>query len=157
MTFERLHGDIFYILDALAQKLFRCRRNGNIVALHLDLRHAVHFHRHAFARVNFRRLHVNRQQFEREHIHLFKDWPDEAATALDNPKANFAHRAVRFDHLAFDAGDHEHLVRTALRVTARVDDDENKNDEQHGTGADDYCWPGNVSENWSHVHMQVKG
>ena len=95
MTFERLHGDVLDVVDALAQKLFRRRGDGNVVALDLDLRHAVHLHRHAFARINFRRLHINRQQFEREHVHLFEDRPDEAAAALDDAEADLARRAVR--------------------------------------------------------------
>jgi len=49
MTFERLHGDVFDVVHALAEELLRRRRNGNVVALHLDLRHAIHLHRHTFA------------------------------------------------------------------------------------------------------------
>ena len=71
MAFERLHGDVFDVVNAFAEKLFGSRGDGNVIALDLDLRHAVHLHRHAFARINLRRLHVNRQQFEREDVHLF--------------------------------------------------------------------------------------
>ena len=71
MAFQRLRGDVLDFVRRLAQKLFRRRGDGNVVALDLDLRDAVHLHRHAFARVNFRRLHVDGQQFERKDVHLF--------------------------------------------------------------------------------------
>jgi hypothetical protein len=90
MAFERLHGDVFDVVGALAQELFRRRGDGNVVALDLDLRHAVHLHRHAFAGIDFRRLHINRQQFEREDVHLFEHRPDERAAALDDAEADLA-------------------------------------------------------------------
>ena len=81
----------------LAQKLFRRRGDGNVVALDLDLRHAVHLHRHALARVNFRRLHIDGQQFQREDVHLFDDRPDERAAALDDAKADASCRPPAHD------------------------------------------------------------
>ena len=111
MTFQRLHGDVFDFVHALAQKLFGRRGDGNVVALDLHLRHAVHLHRHAFARVNFRRLHINGQQFEREHVHFFNHRPDERAAAFDDAKAHGARVAIRIRDLMFAPGNDEHLVR----------------------------------------------
>ena len=114
MAFERLRGDVADFIGALAEKLFRRGADGNVVALDLDLRHAVHLHRHAFAGIDFRRLHINRQQFERQDVHLFEHRPDERAAALDDAEADL--RAVLAP--VFDAGHDQHLVRADLGVTA---------------------------------------
>ena len=45
--------------------------DGDVVALDLDLRHAVDLHRHAFAGINFGRLDIDGEQFEREDVDLF--------------------------------------------------------------------------------------
>ena len=92
MAFERLRGDVADFVGALAQKLLRRRADGNIVALDLDLGHAVHLHRHAFAGIDLRRLHINGQQFQREDVHLLENRPDERAAALDDAEADL--RAV---------------------------------------------------------------
>jgi hypothetical protein len=68
--------------------LFRRGADGNVIAFDLDLRDAVHFHRHAFARINFRRLDINGQQFERQQIYFLKNWQDKSAAALDDAKTN---------------------------------------------------------------------
>jgi hypothetical protein len=72
MAFQRLRGDVLDFVNGLAEDLLGGGGDGNVVALDLDLRHAVHFHRHAFAGIDLRRLHINGQQFEREPVHLFK-------------------------------------------------------------------------------------
>ena len=145
MTFERLHGDVFDVIDALAQKLFRRRGDGNVVALDLDLRHAVHLHRHAFAGVNFRRLHINRQQFERKHVHLFDDGQTNVPPPLTTRKPTSARVPSASDDRVFAAGNDEHLVRADLGVAARPDDGENEEDEQERAGAENDRHPGNVT------------
>jgi hypothetical protein len=122
--------------------LFGGGGDGNVIALHFDLRNAVHFHGHALARINFRRLHINRQQFERERVHFFKNRPDECAAALDHTEADFARGAIGFNYLAFDAGNDEHLVRADLGVTAehhveqqeQDNDDDNRGDDDNAAG-----------------------
>ncbi len=118
---------------ALPRNCSAAVRDGNVVALHLDLRHAVHFHRHAFARINFRRLHINRQQFEREHVHLFENRQDERAAAFDDAEAD---RRTIFQFL-FASRHDQHLVRADLGVTAEDhvkqqehdDDDDDRRDD----------------------------
>ena len=88
MAFQRLRGDVADFVGGFAQKLFRRGADGNVVALDLDLRHAVHLHRHAFAGVNLGRLHINGQQFQREDVHLLENRPDERAAALDDAEAD---------------------------------------------------------------------
>ena len=132
VTFQRLHGDALDIFRALAQELFRCRGDGNVIALDLDLRHAVHANRHAFACVNFRRLHINRQQFEREHIHFFKHRPHEAAAALDHAETDLARFAAGIGDRPFATGNDQHFVRAGFLVSARVDDCEDEHDKQDG-------------------------
>ena len=115
MAFQRLHGDVLDVLGALAEKLFGGGRDGNVVALDLDLRHAIHFHRHAFARVNLGRLHIDREQFEREDVHLLDDRLNERAAALltmRNP--HIPRRAVRVHDTTLAAGNDQHLVRANL-------------------------------------------
>ena len=73
MAFQRLHGDVLDVVGAFAEELLGGGGDGDVVALDFDLRDAVHFHRHAFAGVNLRRLHIDGQQFEREDVHLFDD------------------------------------------------------------------------------------
>ena len=64
MAFECLRGDVADFIGAFPQKLLGRRADGNIVAFDLGLRHAIHLHRHAFARIDLRRLHINGQQFQ---------------------------------------------------------------------------------------------
>ena len=71
MTFQRLHGDVLDVIHAFAQELFRGGGDGDVVAFDLDLRHAVHLHRHALASIDFRCLDINGQQFQRKHVHFF--------------------------------------------------------------------------------------
>src|ERR1035437_6077091 len=79
MAFKRLHGDALDFVGALAEKLFRGRGDGDVIALDFDLRDAVHLHRHAFAGIDFGRLHVNGENFQRQDVHFFIDRPHETA------------------------------------------------------------------------------
>jgi len=122
MALEGLHGDVLDVIHGLAQKLFRRRGDGNIIALDLDLGHAVHAHGHALAGVNLGRLDVNGEQFEGEDVHLFQDGQYEAPAAFDDAEADFAPGAVRLDNGAFSAGNHQHLIGSAFGVAAGVND-----------------------------------
>ena len=133
MAFQRLGGNVADFVRGLAEKLFRRGTNGYIVALDLDLGHAVHLHRHAFAGIDLRRLHIYREQFEREDVHLFENRPNERATALDDAEADL--RAILLTVL--DAGHDQHLVRPHLGVAAEYhvqeqkhyDDDDDRSDD----------------------------
>ena len=127
MAFQRLRGDVFDFIDGLAQNLFGGGGDGNVVALDLDLGHAVHFHRHALAGIDLRRLDVNGQQFERKDVHLFQDRPDEGAAALDDAEAATLRGAIRLDVSVLAPGDDQHLVGADLGVAAGPDEDEDKN------------------------------
>ena len=88
MAFQRLHGDVLDVLGVLAQELLGGGGDGNVVALDLDLRHAVHAHGHAFAGIDvLLLLHVNGQQLQRQPVHLLDDRDDEGAAALPDPEA----------------------------------------------------------------------
>ena len=83
MAFQRLHGDVLDVLRVFAQELLGGRRDGDVVTLDLDLRHAIHAHRHAFAGIDILLLlHVNGQQFQRELVHLLDHRDDERAAAF---------------------------------------------------------------------------
>jgi hypothetical protein len=118
MAFQRLSGDAFDFVDALAQNLFRRGGNGNIVALDFDLRHAIDFDGHAFARINLRRLDIDGEQFQRENIDLLEHGHDKRAAALDDAKSTAQHRAVGLDELVLAPGNDQHLVWADLGVTA---------------------------------------
>ena len=90
MAFERLRGDAFDFVDGLAQDLLGSGGDGDVVALDLDLRDAIDFHRHAFAGINFGRLDIDGQQFERKDIDFFEDRQDERAAAFDDAKTALA-------------------------------------------------------------------
>ena len=137
MPLERLHRDVLDVVRALAEELLRGGRDRNVVAFDLDLRDAVNFHRHALARVDLRRLHVDGHQFQLEDVHLLEDRPDEDATALDDAEAHVTRGAVGVDHVPLSARDDEDLVGSHLRVAAGPDAGEDENDEQdRANGAD---------------------
>jgi hypothetical protein len=96
----------------LLRKLLGRRGDRDIVAFHLHLRDAVHAHRHAFAGIDLGRLHIDREQLEREDVRLLDDGQNERATALDDPEAARAAGAVCLDEFVAAAGDDEHLVRS---------------------------------------------
>jgi hypothetical protein len=129
MAFHRLHRDVHDRGGILAQELFGSGGDGNIVALHFDLRHAIDFHRHAFARVNLRRHHIDGEQFKRKDVHLLNDRKNERAAALHDAEAARVLRTVGVHHSILAAGNDEHFVRANLRVTARPDQRENEDDE----------------------------
>src|SRR5207247_4429596 len=89
MAFEGLHGDILDFLNALAEELLGGGGDGNVVALYFDLRDAIHFHRHTFARVNLRRIHVDGEQFQREDVDFFDDRINESAAAFNDADAAY--------------------------------------------------------------------
>jgi len=64
MAFQGLGSDVLDLLRPLAQKLLGGSGNRDIVALDLDLSHAVHLDGHPFTGVNLRRLHIDGQQLE---------------------------------------------------------------------------------------------
>src|ERR1039457_5508746 len=70
----------------------------------IDLGHAVHLHRHAFARIDLRRLHINGQQLEREDSHLFVHRPNEPAAAFDDFYPDITRGAIGIYYLSFAAG-----------------------------------------------------
>ncbi len=131
MAFERLRGDVADFIGAFPQKLFRRRADGNIVAFDLGLRHAIHLHRHAFARINFRRLHINGQQFQRQDVHLLENRPDERAAALDDAEADL--RAILLT--VFDAGNDKHLVRADFGVAAEHHVQQQKDNDDDAAAA----------------------
>ncbi len=92
MAFEGLRGDVLDFVDGLAQDLFGGGGDGDVVALDLDLRHAIDFDRHAFAGIDLGRLHVDGEQFERKNIHLFHHGHDKRAAALDDAEAAIVRR-----------------------------------------------------------------
>ena len=135
MTFQRLSGNVAHLVGGLAEKLFGGGADGNVVALHLNLGHAIHLHRYAFARVNFRRLDINGQQFERQDVHLFKHRHHECAAALHDAEAD--HGAVL--EFALMARDDEHLVGTHFGVAAKhhvSQEEEHHDTDNDGDGAD---------------------
>src|SRR5262249_49361389 len=86
MAFEGLHGDVFDVVNGFAEKLLGGGGDGDVIALHFDLRDAVHAHGNTFAGVNFGRLDIDSEQFEREDVVFFQHGNDESAAALDDAK-----------------------------------------------------------------------
>ena len=132
MAFQGLHGDVLDFVGALAQELLGGGGDGDVVTLDLDLRHAIHAHRHAFAGVDLGRLHIDGQQLERQDVHFLDDRHDEGAAALDDAEAAHLHGAVRVDVAVLAAGNDQHLVGADLGVAAGPDRQEQDNDDQHG-------------------------
>ena len=131
MALQGLRGDVLDFVDGLAQELLGGGGDGDVVALDLDLRHAIHraparlcWYRHPA------RLHINGQQFQRQDVHLFEHRPDEDAAAFDDAEADVAHRAVRINHAVFAAGDDQHLVGADLGVAAGPDAQEDEDDNR---------------------------
>jgi hypothetical protein len=126
MALERLHGDVLDVLGALAEELLRRRRDRNVVAFHLDLRHAIDAHRHAFARINFGRLHVDGEQLEREQVRHLDDRQDERAAAFHDAEAARERLPFRVQEDMLAAGDDEHLIGADLRIASRPNHRERK-------------------------------
>src|ERR1039457_6353279 len=154
MAFQRLHGDALDFVGALAKKLFRGRGDGDVIALDFDLRDAVHLHRHAFADIDFRRLHINGENFQRQDVHLFIDRPHEAPAALDDAEADFARGAVGIKDLALAPGNDEHLIGADLRVAAGPDAGKDEEHEQHrDNAAHNFESVGYFSEHGNELHL----
>ena len=142
MAFKRLRGDVADFVGVLAQELFSRGSDRDVVPFDFDLRHAVHLHRHAFAGVNFRGLHVDGEQFEGKNVHFFHHGVNERAAAFDDAEAARFDRSVRVGIAMFFPGDNEHFVRANLRVTAEhngdADDQRHRNqhdgDQNHASG-----------------------
>ncbi len=138
MAFQRLRRHALDLVDGLAQNLLGSGGDGYIVALDLDLRHAIHFDRHALAGIDLGRLHVDGEQFEGKDINLFKNGPDERAAALDNPEAARLHGAVRLDKFMFVARDDQHLIGADFGVAAGPYGGQQENDQDNADGGDDH-------------------
>src|SRR5580765_211055 len=136
MTFERLHGDVLDVVHSFAEELFGSGGDGDVVAFDFDLRDTVHLHGHALARVNFRRLHINGEEFQRKDVHLLNNRINECATALDDAEAAHAIRAVRVGVAMFASGHDEHFVRPDLRVTAQDDGDADEDHQRNDNDGD---------------------
>ena len=140
VALERLHRDTLDVVGPLAQELFGGGGNRDVIAFDLDLGHAVHHHRHPFAGIDLRRLHINGQQLQRQHIHLLEHRDDERAAAFDHAKTPRLHAAIRVNVAMLAPGDDQHLVRTDLRVTTGPNGQEDENHDyqaghDNGNGA----------------------
>src|SRR6266404_5355467 len=131
MAFERLRGDVLNVLSPFAQELFGSRRNRDVIAFDFDLGDAIDPDRHTFAGVDFRRLHVDREEFKGKQVHFFNDWHDEGAAALDDPEAPLHYRAVLGGDSVFAPGDDQHLVGADLGITAGPDEEEDEDDDHN--------------------------
>src|SRR5581483_289138 len=156
MTFHGLSGHILNLIGGLAQKLFGRRRDGYVVALYLNLSYSVYAHRHAFAGVHLGGLAVDRQQFQREDVHLFQDGQDENTAACPDLEADLARGAVRIDDAMLAAGNEQHLVWAPLHVAVGPNGDKGKKYEQNGAYCPNDRWGGECgNDNWNLHNFQV--
>ncbi len=128
VAFERLEGDVRNLLPPHAQEAFRGLADGEVGALHLGLRDAVHDDGHALFGVDLGRLHFERHQFEGQDVDALEDGPDERAAAHADTKTDELLAAFAVHNGAPATGDHQHLVRAGLDVAAGVDRDEDDDD-----------------------------
>ena len=128
---ERLHGDVLDGVGVLAEKLLRRGRDGNVVALDLDLRDPVDLHRHALAGVDLGRVDIDREQLERKDVGLLDHRHDESAAALDDAEAAHRGRPVQPGLAVPAPGDDQHLVGADLGVAAGPDGNQAEQDHDH--------------------------
>ena len=152
MPFQRLHGDVLDGLGVLAQELLGGGGDRDVVTLHLDLRHAIHAHRHAFAGVDvLLLLHVDGQQLQRQPVHFLDDRNDEGAAAFPDSEAACLHSAVGVRVAMRTAGDDKDLVRADLDVAAGPNRREDHDDNDHADGH-----YGDASAQAAQVHLGEK-
>ena len=141
MAFQGLHGDVLDLLGALAQELLGGGGDGDVVALDLDLRHAIHAHRHAFAGVNLRLLctsMVSNSSERRSTFSMTGQTKVPPPLTMRKPRICTVPSGSVIAVLA--AGDDQHFVRADLGVAAGPDgredhDDDDQADDHHGDGA----------------------
>ena len=138
VAFQGLGCDTLDFVNRLAQHLLGRRGNRDVVAFDFYLGHAVHLHRDAFAGIDFRRLHINGQQFQRKPVHFFKDGDDECAAAFDDAKSARPNRAIRLDISVLASGNDEDLVRPHFGVAAGPNGGEEEYDDD-----DSHCGDNN--------------
>ena len=128
VAFQGLRRDTLDVVNGLAQELLGGGGDGDVVAFDFDLGHAIHLHRHAFAGIDLRRLHINGQQLQGEHVHLLEHRDDERAAAFDDAKAARLHPCHPARHIcACVRKRSRHLVRPDFGVTTGPNGQEDEN------------------------------